>query len=186
MLFLFSSAATRARCQRSPLAEWSTKLARISGKGTIAAMGVRRNWRRCGGLEQGRHSRRRSSARGWGCCSSGSRRRRLSIVRVSDDDVNIISLLTLKLGGTTNDGHHSLVGLHSHSPLEPDFPNATCNPSKYQFVCSFTQCGVVISRVVCRMGFRVHKVTSCKLMLTEALMISQGLKWENQSPTIPM
>jgi len=36
------------------------------------------------------------------------------------------------------------------------------------------------------MGFRVHKVTSCKLMLTEALMISQGLKWENQSPTIPM
>ncbi|KAI9447176.1 hypothetical protein BJY52DRAFT_1313073, partial [Lactarius psammicola] len=48
--------------------------------------------------------------------------------------VDIVSLSTLKLEGTTDDGHHSPAGLHSHSPLD-----------------------VVISRVVCRIGFRVFK-----------------------------
>ncbi len=90
----------------SALAEQSTKLARISGTGTRANLG--RRWELaavgCVGARRtiGR-LRRRSSAYGWDCCSSGSRRRRLLIVRVGDDYVDITSLFTLKLEGTTND-----------------------------------------------------------------------------------
>ncbi len=110
-------------------------------------------------------SRRRSSARGWGCCSSGSRRRRLLIVRDCRYYIPVYSQArwphqrwpSLSRGHTS-----SLIGTQ---PSSRDFQMRHVTHSKYIFFCSFTPWGVVISRVVCRMGIRVFKVTSCKLML---------------------
>ena len=95
----------------------------MSGTGTRAALGVHENWGRCGGLEYGG----RSGAGGRGPGADGAVVRRSQDVGDFDvrvgDVYDIISLFTLNLKGTTNDGHPSPAGAHSHSPLEPEFPN---------------------------------------------------------------
>jgi len=65
----------------------------------------------------------------------GVEHRRLLTVRVGDDYVDIISLFTLELESTTNDGHHSPVGSHSVSSLESEFARLIKAPS-HDFVLS--------------------------------------------------